>query len=199
MKNMLSLFAVSAALVFSSCKNGSPAQSQENVEQGLNPETAARNTDIPPAFEGQTRVKGVKSQTPYEVITLNSSLGKPWGIINLPDGRFLITEKSGFANIVSPDGKSIKKVTGFPAVDAKGQGGCWISHLIPVLARTEWFTGLLQSRFREVITLLLLKASFQPTKLKLKTRRSSSALHPHTTGTNITAADLFLTAQDICS
>lgn len=118
---------ITAAVLFSlftvSCKNGSAAQSQENVEQGLNPETASRNTDIPAAFDGQTRIRGVKTETPYQVETLSTALGKPWGIINLPDGRFLITEKTGFANIVSQDGKQVKEVTGFPAVDSKGQGG----------------------------------------------------------------------------
>ncbi len=81
------------------------------------------NTDYKPAFAGQTRITPVKSSTPYKVDVLNSSLGKPWGIINLPDGKFLITEKSGFMNVVSADGKMVSKVEGFPKVDDKGQGG----------------------------------------------------------------------------
>ena len=81
------------------------------------------NTDYKPAFAGQTRITPVKSSTPYKVDVLNSSLGKPWGIINLPDGKFLITEKSGFMNVVSADGKMVSKVEGFPKVDNKGQGG----------------------------------------------------------------------------
>ncbi|WP_076768750.1 PQQ-dependent sugar dehydrogenase [Chryseobacterium sp. FH1] len=81
------------------------------------------NTDYKPAFAGQTRATPVTTTTPYNVEVLNTSLGKPWGIINLPDGRFLITEKSGFMNIVSSDGKQISKIDGFPKVDSKGQGG----------------------------------------------------------------------------
>ena len=81
------------------------------------------NTDYKPAFAGQTRITPVKSSTPYKVDVLNSSLGKPWGIINLTDGKFLITEKSGFMNVVSADGKMVSKVEGFPKVDNKGQGG----------------------------------------------------------------------------
>ncbi|HMU08254.1 MAG TPA: PQQ-dependent sugar dehydrogenase, partial [Kaistella sp.] len=34
-----------------------------------------------------------------------------------------MTEKSGFMNIVSADGKTISKVEGFPKVDSRGQGG----------------------------------------------------------------------------
>lgn len=115
--------SILSVLFLYSCKNGSQAQSQENINAGLNPETASRNTDIPAAFTGQTRVQGIKTQTAYNVQTISTALGKPWGIINLPDGRFLITEKSGFANIVSADGTTVKKVVGFPAVDPKGQGG----------------------------------------------------------------------------
>lgn len=81
------------------------------------------NTNYKPAFPGQTRITPVKTTTPYKVEVLNDVLGRPWGIINLPDGRFLITEKSGFMNVVSADGKSVSKIMGFPKVDAKGQGG----------------------------------------------------------------------------
>jgi len=81
------------------------------------------NTSYKPAFEGQTRIAAVKTTTPYQVDVLNTSLGKPWGIVNLPDGKFLITEKSGFINVVSADGKQVSKIEGFPKVDDKGQGG----------------------------------------------------------------------------
>ena|SRR6218665_110639 len=81
------------------------------------------NTDYKPAFVGQTRTTPVKTSTPYNVEILNTSLGKPWGIINLPDGRFLVTEKTGFINVISADGKQVSKIDGFPKVDARGQGG----------------------------------------------------------------------------
>ena len=81
------------------------------------------NTNYKPAFAGQTRSAPVKTVTPYDVEVLSTALGKPWGIINLPDGRFLITEKSGFMNVVSADGKQVFKINGFPKVDDKGQGG----------------------------------------------------------------------------
>lgn len=89
-----------------------------------NPETSDKNSpEYQPAFAGQTRVAGVKTTTPYQVEVINSDLQKPWGIINLPDGRFLITSKTGYLNIVSADGKTISKVEGLPKVDDKGQGG----------------------------------------------------------------------------
>lgn len=106
--------------------SSSTTESSNQIEDtaGLsNPESAKRNTDIPPAFDGQTRVQGLKTQADYQVNVIAENLGNPWGIINLPDGRFLITEKSGFAYIISEDGQNVKKVTGFPSVDDKGQGG----------------------------------------------------------------------------
>lgn len=81
------------------------------------------NTNYKPAFAGQTKTTPIKTTTTYNVEVLNTSLGRPWGIINLPDGRFLVTEKTGFINIISVDGKQASKIDGFPKVDARGQGG----------------------------------------------------------------------------
>ncbi|MEY8758101.1 PQQ-dependent sugar dehydrogenase [Chryseobacterium tongliaoense] len=113
--------ALSLFLVLSSCKKNN-AHAQQIGKDG-SVETAKPNSNYKPAFEGQTRIKAVKSSTAYQVEILNKDLGKPWGIINLPDGRFLITEKTGFMNVVSADGKTVSKISGFPKVDSKGQGG----------------------------------------------------------------------------
>lgn len=121
-----SLFAI---FLLASCTGNSKTSVAENstsTQNGKlpNPETAAKNSPtFKSAFANQTRAEGLKTTTAYNVEIINSSLGKPWGITNLPDGRFLITEKSGFMNIVSKDGKTISKVEGFPAVDSKAQGG----------------------------------------------------------------------------
>ena len=109
-----------------SCKNGNVDQTEtstENTANGHNPETKSRNTDIPPAFAGQTRAAGVTTSTPFDVQAIAQNLGKPWAIINFPNNRFLITEKSGKAYIINSDGSSMKNVSGFPVVDDKGQGG----------------------------------------------------------------------------
>ncbi len=99
---------------------------QETTVNGIlpNPETSDKNSpEYQPAFAGQTRIQGIKTTTPYQVEVINSDLQKPWGIINLPDGRFLITSKTGYLNILSSDGKATSKVEGLPKVDDKGQGG----------------------------------------------------------------------------
>ncbi len=117
-----------SAIILVSCSGNSKTTvaAQETSVNGTlpNPETADKNSpEYRPAFEGQTRIQGVKTTTAYHVEVINSDLQKPWGIINLPDGRFLITSKTGYLNIVSSDGKTMSKVEGLPKVDAKGQGG----------------------------------------------------------------------------
>jgi len=81
------------------------------------------NSAYSPAFMGQTRIAGVKTVTPYKVDLISQNLDKPWAIIPLPDGRLLITDKSGYMQILDAGGATVKKITGFPAVDYRGQGG----------------------------------------------------------------------------
>ena len=113
---------------------------QETTVNGIlpNPETSDKNSpEYQPAFAGQTRIQGIKTTTPYQVEVINSDLQKPWGIINLPDGRFLITSKTGYLNIVSSDGKATSKVEGLPKVDDKGQGGLLDVALDPDFANNK--------------------------------------------------------------
>lgn len=101
------------------------ADSSEDVGVAVYPpvETNQPNLSYQPAFEGQTRVNGVKTVTPYEVKVLTERLSKPWGIASLPDGRLAITEKGGALRIVTAAGEVGDAVTGFPEVDSRGQGG----------------------------------------------------------------------------
>lgn len=122
------LYVLGIFLVLSCSGNSKNSASSEDIKtqsgQLSNPENSDKNAPTyQSAFAGQTRIEGVKTKTAYKVDILNSNLGKPWGITNLPDGRFLITEKSGFMNILSANGKTVSKVEGFPKVDDKGQGG----------------------------------------------------------------------------
>jgi len=86
-------------------------------------ETQKPNTDYKSAKTGQTRVAGVKTKTDYKVDKLAEKLGLPWAVIPLPDGRLLITERKGSMQILDANGALVKKITGFPEVDASGQGG----------------------------------------------------------------------------
>ena len=86
-------------------------------------ETKKANSDYKPAFPGQTRIGSVKTKTPYAVTVISSELKGPWGMHVLPDGRLLISSKPGTMQIVTTDGKIVKNITGFPAVQFASQGG----------------------------------------------------------------------------
>lgn len=117
------LISALSGSIFSSCQNSSPVKQDSSAKTNASVETQSPNTNYQPAFNGQTRIAAVKTQSPYQSEIISENLGKPWAIINLPDGRFLITEKSGFMNIVSADGKQVKRIVGLPKVDSDGQGG----------------------------------------------------------------------------
>ena len=100
-------------------------------------ETKKPNSEYKPAFPGQTRAPGVKTQTPLSVAVLNSSLERPWAICSLPDGRFLITEKKGIMRILTADGKPDKTITGLPQVLDEGQGGLLDVNIDPQFAANK--------------------------------------------------------------
>ena len=119
-----SLSALCLVSVLISCQESDLSKEAQTNTNSLPPvETGNANTDYKPAFLGQTRIAGVKTKTQYKVDIINTGLGKPWGITQLPNGEFLITDKTGFANLVSNDGTFIAKISGFPTVDNRGQGG----------------------------------------------------------------------------
>ncbi len=127
-----SLLILLSPLMLAACNNN---HSADNVPPNDNSpadtsgtyppvETGTANTNYKPAFEGQTRVAGVKTKTPYDVKVLSEGLKSPWGITQLPDGRLLITQKAaGTMVIATADGKLSEPITGLPAVNPDGQGG----------------------------------------------------------------------------
>jgi glucose/arabinose dehydrogenase len=105
-----------------------------------------------PAFAGQTRACGVKSDVAFEVTVVARGLDRPWAVEPLPDGDFLISEKPGRLRIVSADGKVGQPIGGLlpvgsgglsatsgqgglPPITAQGQGGLLDVALSPRFAR----------------------------------------------------------------
>jgi glucose/arabinose dehydrogenase len=106
---------------FTSCANNGTIR---NAFDTLPPvETARPNSDYKPAFAGQTRIAGAKTNTPYTVDKIADKLGHPFAIVGMPDGRLMVTIKSGYMEIHDRNGALVKKITGFPAVVYSGQGG----------------------------------------------------------------------------
>jgi glucose/arabinose dehydrogenase len=120
------LLAVILVLIYSaSCANNETNSVNNNKDtSGLSPvETKAPNSNYRPAFSGQTRIAGVKTITPYNVEKIAEKLGPPFAIVAMPDGRLMVTIKSGYMEIHDRNGVLVKKITGFPAVVFEGQGG----------------------------------------------------------------------------
>jgi glucose/arabinose dehydrogenase len=76
-----------------------------------------------PAFAGQTDAPERRTNVAIAVATVAGGLQHPWGMVFLPDGRMLVTERPGRLRVVTADGKLSPAFAGLPAVDARNQGG----------------------------------------------------------------------------
>lgn len=135
MKNVLLILTASSLLALASCKSEetdtpvspptgtSPPTSGTTTTSTSPVETNRPNSTYSPAFTGQTRVAGIRTTTSYASNILTTALTSPWGIANLPDGRFLITEKAGTMRLVTTTGQVSAPLSGIPAVNSSGQGG----------------------------------------------------------------------------
>ncbi|MBS7564853.1 PQQ-dependent sugar dehydrogenase [Mucilaginibacter sp. Bleaf8] len=135
------LIGLSLVAVLTACRNKSapsedqPGKGTTTDSASLPPvETNAPNSNYKPAFAGQTRIGGVRTKTPLSITVLNSNLQRPWAICNLPDGRFLVTQKGGKMVILTPNGQVSKEISNLPAVVDEGQGGLLDVNIDPQFA-----------------------------------------------------------------
>src|SRR5437773_11874866 len=57
-----------------------------------------------PAFAGQTRIAGVKTQTTVKITPIVTGLKNPWGLDFMSDGRMIVSERLGTIRIMSKEG-----------------------------------------------------------------------------------------------
>ena len=76
-----------------------------------------------PAFQGQTRAPPINDDTQLTTTVLADGLENPWGMAELPDGSWLVTERGGRMRHVRADGSLSEPIRGVPKVVAQGQGG----------------------------------------------------------------------------
>jgi glucose/arabinose dehydrogenase len=74
---------------------------------------SAQTTKAPPVKTGQA----------IKVETFAKGLMHPWGLVFLPDGRLLVTERPGRLRLIGKDGTLSAPLQGVPKVYASGQGG----------------------------------------------------------------------------
>ena len=105
------------------CANNVGAGNSNPTDSLAPVETKSPNSNYKPAFSGQTRIRSVKTSTSYNVEKIAAKLGSPFAIVTMPDGRLMVTLKSGYMEIHGKNGALVKKITGFPPVVYAGQGG----------------------------------------------------------------------------
>ena len=128
------LVLLSAAIAFAQSRNSSPPP---NTAEGKPIESRPpEKADDKPAFPGQTRAP-YRASVPYTVTVLTAALNAPWSLAFLPDGKFLVAEKSGNFRIVDGKGDISQPLSGTPAVAARGQGGLLDIALDPRFSTTH--------------------------------------------------------------
>lgn len=70
--------------------------------------------------------------------TVKATFNEPWAMSFLPDGRLLVTEKSGTLRLYNPANDQVGSISGVPAVDYGGQGGLGDVMPHPGFAQNRW-------------------------------------------------------------
>ncbi|PSQ91994.1 MAG: pyrroloquinoline-quinone glucose dehydrogenase [Bacteroidetes bacterium SW_4_67_19] len=87
--------------------------------------------------EGEVVLDSVETEAAtFRVRRMMSGRDHPWAVAWLPDGRKLITERSG--DLLLADGDSATALSGVPEVLAEGQGGLLDVRLHPDYEKTGW-------------------------------------------------------------
>lgn len=90
-----------------------------------------------PAFVGQTRIAGVKTQTTVKITPIVNGLKNPWGLDFMPGGRMIVSERPGTIRIISKEGLAGPAIQGVPPVRLMGDGGMYDIKLDPDFAKTR--------------------------------------------------------------
>lgn len=129
-KSLRFIIITTVCVVLVSCSKKKEPEVEPPIEVPTNPptspgsvETSPANSSYRPAFTGQTRIGRVTTTTAISRTIITSSLTAPWGIVVMPDGRFLVNEKAGRMRIVTASGNVGSPINGIPTVNSSGQGG----------------------------------------------------------------------------
>lgn len=81
---------------------------------------------------------GNADSSKYTIKKLYSDFKNPWGMVWLPDGRMLVTERAGEILVFKNDKYTGVKLSGVPKVFSKGQGGLLDIKLHPGYNNNKW-------------------------------------------------------------
>lgn len=91
-------------------------------------------------FSGTVAAKTIEvknNSVPLRVTTVVEGLSNPWSMAFLPDGRMLVTERSGTMRIVTAQGEKGPALSGLPDIVSRGQGGLLDVVLAPDFATSK--------------------------------------------------------------
>jgi aldose sugar dehydrogenase len=72
----------------------------------------------------------------FSIERVADDLEHPWAVAFLPDGRYLVSERSGQLKLIDPANGEARSLEGMPEVSARGQGG-----LLDVVLHPDFGTG----------------------------------------------------------
>ena len=93
--------------------------------------------DQSPAFANQTRAPVLADDTALRHDAIVEGLEHPWGMAELPDGSWLVTERPGRMRLAGTGGTLSAPISGLPEVDARRQGGLLDVVIAPDFAQTR--------------------------------------------------------------
>lgn len=87
---------------------------------------------------GRDRVVVQSEKMDFYIDTLYTALENPWSLAWLPDGRLLVTERTGKILVFKDDHYTGELLANVPAIFAQGQGGLFDIKLHPDYAENGW-------------------------------------------------------------
>ncbi len=84
------------------------------------------------------RLEPVTGDFNGRIVTVASGLERPWGMAFLPDGRILVTERSGSLRVIENGRLNPQSISGLPNVVSVGQGGLLDIILHPKFSENGW-------------------------------------------------------------
>jgi len=128
--------------------NGVPNTGMQPMSKALDPaqiramvvyirEKEAHATRAPAPKPDPAKVYHAATES-FRLETIAELKNTPWGVTPLPEGGWLVTERSGTLLALSADGKTSVKVEGVPASIETGQGGLMDVALHPDYAKNGW-------------------------------------------------------------
>lgn len=119
------LFALGCLFILFCCQNGVQEEKKDlTASPATGVEALPKEAEGQmPAFDGQTRIKAIHTNSAFKLDTVTTGIDRPWGLDFLPDGRMIITEKPGRIRILTQDGQLGDTIAGVLPVHYQQDGG----------------------------------------------------------------------------